>query len=219
VPCGVPATNTKLRRRPPEDHKQMAQKYFQADLKKLENLRIARGWSREDLADKAIVSTRTLDSIMAGKQAVLSTFAKIAKALETPVNTIIHDFELPQKPEERRWTVTISISAPYDAYDETKELPEFLKKLLSRVGGDEIWGVKATAGSTKICCYLTDDQHAKLMSEYQAGTLGDLDIIDIQAKKSYNYIVIPALGLWNDLRMETSEPDSDTKDKGEAKTG
>ena len=63
----------------------MAQKYFKANLPKLENLRIARGWSREQLASKAILSTRTLDSIMAGKSAVLSTFSKLAKALETPV--------------------------------------------------------------------------------------------------------------------------------------
>ena len=141
----------------------MAQKYFKANLPKLENLRIARGWSREQLASKAILSTRTLDSIMAGKSAVLSTLSKLAKALETPVETIVDGFESEslQRPPDRRWTVTISISAPYDAYDETKDLPEFLTKLLSRVGGDQIWGAEVSLGSTLIRFDLTEEQYAQ----------------------------------------------------------
>jgi transcriptional regulator with XRE-family HTH domain len=73
----------------------MAQKYFKANIEKLESLRIARGWSREALADKALVSTRTLDSLMAGENGVLSTFAKIAKALDTPVNSLLDGYETP----------------------------------------------------------------------------------------------------------------------------
>jgi len=199
----------------------MAQKYFKANLPKLENLRIARGWSREQLASKAILSTRTLDSIMSGKSAVLSTFSKLAKVLETPVNAIVDGFELPQHPRERRWTVTISISAPYDAYDETKDLPDFLKKLLNKVGGDEIWGVEASAGSTKIEFYLTDEQYAKLMSEYEAGNLDDLNITNITSQyydgeKSCSN---DAFNLWYGLERRHRRSQSDTEDKGEAKTG
>ena len=73
----------------------MAQKYFKANVDKLESLRIARGWSREALADKALVSTRTLDSLMAGENGVLSTFAKLAKALDTPVNSLLDGYESP----------------------------------------------------------------------------------------------------------------------------
>ena len=74
----------------------MAQKYFKADIQRIQSLCISRGWSREQLASKAIVSPRTLDSIMAGKQAVLSTFAKIAKALDAPVESILEGYEPPQ---------------------------------------------------------------------------------------------------------------------------
>jgi transcriptional regulator with XRE-family HTH domain len=155
----------------------MAQKYFQANLQTLERLRVARGWSREQLAAKAIVSTRTLDSIMAGKQAVLFTFSKLAKALDTPVTEIVDGFEEPKPRGDRRYTVTITISAPYDEYDEAKDLPEFLQKLLSRVGGDQIWGVEAKAGSVEIRFCLTEEQHAKLIAALEAGTLGDLDIV------------------------------------------
>jgi transcriptional regulator with XRE-family HTH domain len=195
----------------------MAQKYFNADLKKLENLRIARGWSREQFASKAIVSTRTLDSIMAGKQAVLSTFYKLARALETPVNTIIADFEQTTPVGERRYTVTITLSVPYDSFDETKDLPEFLTKLLSRVGGNELWGVETSAGSTKILFYLTEYQHTKLIDAIEAKTLGDLHIIRIkilsQASASKPQTVTEYFFPDDELRPETSEPDSGRKDK------
>jgi transcriptional regulator with XRE-family HTH domain len=208
----------------------MAQKYFKANLPKLENLRIARGWSREQLASKAILSTRTLDSIMAGKSAVLSTFSKLAKALETPVNGIVEGFELPQKPETRYWTVTIKISAPFDSFDEARDLPEWVAKLLNKVGGDEIWGVEAAAGSTLIRCHLTNEQHAALMAEFAAGNLADLDIINIDAsapskadlRRGFFYLS-KAFNLWGNLKFETREPDSDflqkDEDKRDTKTG
>jgi len=155
----------------------MAQKYFKANLPKLENLRIARGWSREELASKAIISTRTLDSIMAGKSAVLSTLSKLAKAIETPIDSIVDGFESSQRPADRRWTITINISAPYDTYDETKDLPEFLTKLLSRVGGDQIWGAEVWSGSTFIRFDLTEEQYLKFLAEYRSGNLIDLDFL------------------------------------------
>ena len=103
----------------------MAQKYFKANHLKLESLRIARGMSRQKLASKAIVSPRTLDSIMAGKQAVISTFSKLAKALDAPVESILKDYEEPVAPIERLWTVTITVSTPFESFDETKDLPVF----------------------------------------------------------------------------------------------
>ena len=84
----APAANPQPSREHSEDHAHMAQKYFKANHLKLESLRIARGMSRQKLASKAIVSPRTLDSIMAGKQAVISTFSKLAKALDAPVESI-----------------------------------------------------------------------------------------------------------------------------------
>jgi transcriptional regulator with XRE-family HTH domain len=156
----------------------MAQKYFKANHLQLEKLRVARGWSREQLASKAIVSTRTLDSIMAGKQAVLSTFSKLAKALDTPVNTIVEGYEVPE-PNTRLWSVTITISTPFDSFDEVDGLPEFLTKLLQRIGGNEVGGPDVFPGSTQISLYLTESQYYKLMHEYEAGNLNDLGVIDI----------------------------------------
>jgi transcriptional regulator with XRE-family HTH domain len=73
----------------------MAQKYFKANIKKIESLRIPRGWSREKLASKAILSIRTLDSLMAGEDCALGTFVKLAKALDTTVDSLLDGYEPP----------------------------------------------------------------------------------------------------------------------------
>jgi transcriptional regulator with XRE-family HTH domain len=156
----------------------MAQKYFKANHRQLEKLRVARGWSREQLASKAIVSTRTLDSIMAGKQAVLSTLSKLAKALDTPVEKIVEGYEDPE-PNTRLWSVTITISTPFETFNEVDDLPEFFTKLLQKIGGNEVGGPDVLPGSTQISFYLTESQYYKLMQEYKAGNLNDLGVIDI----------------------------------------
>lgn len=192
----------------------MAQKYFKANLPKLENLRIARGWSREQLASKAILSTRTLDSIMAGKCAVLSTLSKLAKALETPVEAIVDGFQEPEKPAGRCWKITITLSAPYDEVDETKELPEFITKLLSRVGGDQVFMPEVSVGSIKITFYLTEDQYFKYHDQIteMANDLSHLGIIRAKTEKDDSFIQPKTLDELLGLGLEASELENDERD-------
>ena len=157
----------------------MAQKYFKANHQKLENLRVARGWSREQLAAKAIVSTRTLDSIMAGKQAVLSTFSKLAKALDAPLESILEGYENPAAPEERLWKVTITVSTPFDRFDETKDLPVFLSRLFSKLGGDGISCINVKPGSTKINVALSSEQVINIVTAYLTRKLDVLKVKQI----------------------------------------
>jgi len=191
----------------------MAQKYFKANLPKLEKLRIARGWSREDLATEAIISTRTLDSIMAGKSAVLSTLSKLAKALETPVNEIVYGFEEPEQPGGRFWSITIKISAPYDKFDETRDLPEFITKLLERVGGDQILIPEVSKGSTTIRFSLTEEQYLRFESDEKAISreFGILTMIALEYEHSQSSTT--------DFEHETDEHKTDTEDKPEPETG
>ena len=192
----------------------MAQKYFKANITKLESLRISRGLSREKLASKAIVSTRTLDSIMAGKQAVISTFAKVAKALETPVTAIVDGFEEPEIPKERCWKVTITLSAPYDGFDETKELPEFLTKLLSRIGGDQVLMPEVSVGSIKIQFYLTDEQHLPFHSQYMeiVADLSRLGLVNTTVETDDTFIQPKTLDELLGLGLESSELENDERD-------
>jgi len=157
----------------------MAQKYFKANHPKLESLRIARGMSRQKLADKAIVSPRTLDSIMAGKQAAISTFSKLAKALDAPVESILEGYEDPDAPIERLWKVTITISTPFDRFDETKDLPVFLSRLSSLLGGDGISCINVKPGSTKINVDLTNDQVINIVTTYLRRRLDVLKVRQI----------------------------------------
>jgi len=47
----------------------------------IKHLREAKGWSQQALADRAVVSRKTISSIEQGQPAFLFTFSKIAKAL------------------------------------------------------------------------------------------------------------------------------------------
>ena len=192
----------------------MAQKYFKTNLPKLEKLRIARGWSREDLATEAIISTRTLDSIMAGKSAVLSTLSKLAKALETPVDAIVDGFQEPEVPNARCWKVTITLSAPYDGFDETKELPEFLTKLLARIGGDQVLMPEVSVGSIKIQFYLTDEQNLPFHAQYteMASDLSHLGLVKIKIEPDDTFIQPKTLDELLGLGLEASELENDERD-------
>jgi transcriptional regulator with XRE-family HTH domain len=160
----------------------MARTYFKANVKEIESLRIARGWSsRQRLAEKAIISLRTIDSIMAGENALLSTFTKIAKAFDVPVESILEDYEKPESCKGRVWEITIQIRTPYAEFDETKDLPLLISELMKRVGGREFWSPETTPGSTIIRIYVEGDQMSALLAAFQAGQLDDLGIVDVKS--------------------------------------
>lgn len=157
----------------------MAQKYFKANLERIESLRIARGWSRDALAAKAILSIRTLDSIVAGEQGVLSTFRKIAKAFEVPIESILEGYveqpdPPPSQPKERRYRVTFEIATPYDDFDESKDLPKFFAMLFKRFGGDDLPDPTVTPGSTKITVQMDQSQVDKLVEAMKNREADDL---------------------------------------------
>jgi transcriptional regulator with XRE-family HTH domain len=154
----------------------MAQKYFKANITRLENLRIERGWSREVLADKAIVSTRTLDSLMAGGSGTLSTFTKIARALSVEIGRILDGYDDPEPPKERVWMVTITVSTPFDQFDETRDLPLFLSRLLSKLGGNDLALIETGPGSTEITLDLTDRQLYDVTEAFLDKRLNDMSV-------------------------------------------
>ncbi len=156
---------------------------------------------------------------MAGKQAVLSTFSKLANALDVPIQTLVDGFELPTKPEERTWKITLTISTPYDEFDEAGDLPELLTKLLKRLGGDEIWGAKASAGSTKIEFYLTLQQAREFAKQRKAGNLSDLNIVSVKIKGLVDGDAGSAFQVLDELVIATREPKGEQKKSGGADAG
>lgn len=55
---------------------------------RIKDLRIARGWSQERLAEASGVAVRTIQRLEAGNDASLETLSMVAKALEVPVRDL-----------------------------------------------------------------------------------------------------------------------------------
>ncbi|WP_377322959.1 helix-turn-helix transcriptional regulator [Pimelobacter simplex] len=55
---------------------------------RIKDLRTARGWSQERLADESGVAVRTIQRLEAGNDASLETLSMVAKALEVPVRDL-----------------------------------------------------------------------------------------------------------------------------------
>ena len=109
------------------------------DAEAIKRLRVAKGWSVEVLADKAICSPKTLQNIENGKRVYLSTLSKIAAklALNVEVMTLVEGGKPPPEPPKPPSCVQFQlvVSIPFDQFDESEQLGgfiEFLKKFMRR---------------------------------------------------------------------------------------
>lgn len=114
----------------------MAQKYFRPDVEAIERLRINKGWALPTLAERAVVSKRTIDSIMAGNEVVISTLTKLAKALNVPVDSLDVDRakRAEPPPDGRFFEMTIRLRVPFDQFDETRDLFRIIDGLGRKFG-------------------------------------------------------------------------------------
>lgn len=212
----------------------MGQKYFKANVDRIESTRISRGLSLEQVASKAVVSTRTLDSLMAGGRGAISTFAKIAKALEVPIESILEGYEDPEPPKERLWTVTITVSTPFKDFDETRDLPFFLSKLLLKLGGDGFSREEVKPGSTNISMGMNRDQVLLLVRRYLSGRLAYMEVtqiivparvpegsklLDLMESPDRTRIILGDEQVWRPLLPEIAKAINDALQSSEAETG
>lgn len=144
----------------------MALRTFKPDVAKIERLRIQKGWALPDLAAKACVSKRTIDSIMLGKEVVISTISRVAKALGVSPDELIAGFDqepvLP--PKGKRFEVAFRIDVrfqgdeahdlDFEEFDEASDLLAFLEKLTKLIapllGGIEVTGVEKSSVTVRV---------------------------------------------------------------------
>jgi transcriptional regulator with XRE-family HTH domain len=111
---------------------------FPIRIAEIEKRRTMLGLSLNGLANKAIVSARTLQRIMAGERAALATIKKLADALGTTCPEMIEG----SSPSEQQMTVvnspqpgtlgkliTLIAPIPFDLVDETTDIPKLLRRL------------------------------------------------------------------------------------------
>jgi transcriptional regulator with XRE-family HTH domain len=133
----------------------------------LERLRKAAGLTIEDLADKSGVSTRTLNSYTAGKEARISSLKYVADALGVEFRTLLKQppsKELLQSPVEKRVQIDINVSIPYETFEESSQLAAFLAMLQSVLSPQSnINVIRVKEGSTIITVEMDIEDVVKLL--------------------------------------------------------
>ena len=158
------------------------------DAEAIKRLRLAKGWSVEVLADKAICSVKTLRNIEKGESVYLSTLSKIATALCVDFATLMPGGKPPSDPPplapESRLQVQITVSIPFAQFDESKQLCGLIDSLRQLMvgGGGDIRVLNVGSGSTVITLEMTRQDVRALQSAYSEGKLAKLHCIDFRTK-------------------------------------
>jgi transcriptional regulator with XRE-family HTH domain len=153
------------------------------DAEAIKRLRVAKGWSVEVLADKAICSPKTLQNIENGKRVYLSTLSKIAAppALNVEVMTLVEGGKPPPEPPRPQPLIQMQfvLSIPFDQFDESAQLGgfiDFLKKFMKGGGDVNVLGV--TPGSTLITVAVSIEDMLALSSAFKVGKLAEMQVVD-----------------------------------------
>jgi len=150
------------------------------DAEAIKRLRVAKGWTVEDLAGKAICSPKTLQNIEKGNRVYLSTLSKLAKPLAVEIMTLVQGGKPPTQPPEppkpqSGIQMQFVLSIPFDQFDESEQLGgfiEFLKQFMK--GGGNINVVGVAPGSTIITVEVSIDDMLALSSALSEGKLAEM---------------------------------------------
>jgi transcriptional regulator with XRE-family HTH domain len=160
----------------------MPKQTFQPDLKRLDNLRIKRGWTLQQLAAKAIVSVRTLNSIRQGKSVDLTTVSKLARAFGEPLESLLVGYspEAPVETTTPRIEVQLKLSIPFEDFDEAEHLTSFIEALTKLIGAKGMVNIADVKdGSTIVTVDVEEDDMCRLIAAYLDGRLEPLDVTGI----------------------------------------
>lgn len=145
-------------------------------------LREAKGWGQQALADRAVVSIKTLNSVEQGKPAQLSTFGKIAKALAVEPSAFLEGHETNPPPAApagdqaaRRVEVKLTLSIPFEDFDETEGLDRLVGLLTSLMNAkNAVTITELSPGSIELTMLVDEEDAPRLM---QAFSQHKLDVV------------------------------------------
>jgi RNA polymerase sigma factor (sigma-70 family) len=158
----------------------------QADEDLVKRLRTEKGWSQEELANRANVSKKTVENMEASRPTYAGTLAKVARALGVELKQLL----APDRPPvsngqpgsgdvaQTRSSIEIVIKGDFDHFTEEKE-SQFLGciRTLLHITGD-IRIVNIREGSVVLTVELTSEQANQLLQAVQAGALAKFGVLD-----------------------------------------
>jgi transcriptional regulator with XRE-family HTH domain len=170
----------------------MAKETYKPDLDRIDQLRVKAGLSWPALAKAAIISSRTLDSIRKGEPADISTLRKIANALETTPDTLIPEYmdhsssprgEQHIKVHIRYFDFELTLSIPFQEFDETKDLPRIIQWLMKHnITKEQVIVSSVGPGSTVVSLRVATSDAYRLFRAFKDGRLAILDVLELVIK-------------------------------------
>lgn len=170
----------------------MAQKYVKANVSAVQKLCVQRCLTQEALADKAEVSVRTINNLMAGKPVLLDTFGRVAKALDTSVDSLFEGYEPPavqrrgaESPPDhsealskQRIHITLNFgdNAPFNVESRKKFIENIIAQAIE--AEDQIVVIEIIKGSTIVELDMSEEDALRLVAAF---TEARLDSIDVEA--------------------------------------
>lgn len=138
----------------------------EANGKAVQGLRVDKGWSVEELAAKAGLSTGTIQNLERGQRVFLCTLRKCAEALGVECSQVMACEEpepLPEYPP--RFEITIKLSFDHSAFDQCETFVSRIERLLSMFNIKEPSEVTdIEPGTVKVTLNLDDKEaHSRVL--------------------------------------------------------
>jgi len=154
----------------------------------IRHLREAKGWSQQVLAEKAIVSIKTLSSLEQGNPAQLSTFAKIAKVLDVEPATFMEGHDPVShlasdtiRAFGKRVEVQVKWSIPFEEFDESDGLVSLIQMLTSLIKAKhEISVVDVSPGSVNVTLEMSQEDLDSLLLAFAYNRLRETQIVSVE---------------------------------------
>jgi transcriptional regulator with XRE-family HTH domain len=151
-------------------------------------LRQGKLWRVEDLARKAHVSVKTVENVERGANVYMFTLAKFATAFDVKSASLIAGAELPVDPpkKERRIEVNLTVSIPYEEFDQSEQLVSLIESLKSVIqAANAVTPKAAMAGSTIITLEMSEADVHSLIAAFMAGKLDAMQVQELNLRLTH----------------------------------
>ena len=162
----------------------------------MKRLREARGWSQEQLASKTGFHAKTLSNIENGKNSLLSTIASIATALGVQPAELIEGHEpdpLASGPAEKRVLMTLTLSIPFEDFEETEGIDRLSAFLMAVINGKNAIAITdAVRGSVKLTMLVDEEDAPRLMQAFADHKLDAIQATELSIPRRVALLFVAA---------------------------
>ena len=211
-------------------------KTVKADGEKIQALRIAKGWSQDDLANVSGISVKTVSTAERGGLVLPCTLNRIARALDEDISKLFYGVDPMPAPRRKVLTITIEVDEQIAVLDEATGVVTFLDALNAFIQASVLEPKRIKYGSLFITVELTKQEFLRLIASYCDNKLQELgirsirmmdpdgelekyflDVVTGDQERWYNLLAAAAQNLQKARIEALNKSKSPESDQGEAK--